>query len=214
MNKKLFALLVVGATVGQVRADAMGKFKGFFKATNALLNPIDLTGQKEETKKYAVASEKDDDGTNYRVVKQDKKPGYVDGNKDFKELLNFNTEDYVIVKSDKGTKYYVEKNGNNEPKIDNDNGVKVTTKQPSVEAQGWVKLANFHVAADADKKTSEAIWGFRQAVLGKRKASALITSAWGVLIGTFVIARSMAKDVDDEDDDADDDDDTTENDGN
>ncbi len=199
MNKKLLVLLVVGATAGQVQADFGGKIKGFFKATNALLNPIDFTGQKKETKKYDVAV-RDVDGENRHVVKQGNLVGWLDG-EDFKVIADFDAKDCVTLKASGGTEYYVTKNGQNEPTIDELNGMDITTTEPSVVDQGWAKLNAFKVAAEGEGKTSEAISGFRQAVLGKRKSSALITSAWGVLIGAFMLGRSMAKAEDDEDED-------------
>ncbi len=248
MNKKLLALLLVGATAGQTaRAD----FMGFVRAANALLNPIDMTGQKHEDQedaKYAFAHREQVGADIFApIVKHGDEAGYmekVDGNSKFFPLEDYarktfdrSTKKYVdnpinndaaevathfndtftTVKAADGNEYYVQKDGTN-PRVDA-NGFEIITKAKrdvSVGEQGRGKINAFFEAEDAcaqdkDKKTpggktSEALWGFRQSVLGQRTSGALIASGWGAVIGAAVLAHSMAKaDSDDEDEEENDD---------
>ncbi len=216
MNKKLLALLVVGATAGQT-ARAVD-IKGFFKAANALLNPVDFTGEMKqgpESAKYDVLVH-NDAGTNRHVIDQAGKVGFIDGADVFQELEAYDVTNAVAKANvENGKTYYVQKNAGNVAKIDNENGVTIVTRKEhttTVEMLGREKVDAFFGAQDAHKdnatrpggKTSEAIWGFRQGVIGKWKANGLVAAGWLTVIGSYLLGRSMAK-ADSDDDDNDDD---------
>ena len=207
MNKKLLALLVLGAAAGQTAqaVDVKGKFTGFFKGANALLNPIDRT---KDTHTDAVSAKYDVALANSKLlVRENGVIGTKDDQKNFVAEANLNIDNYVLVTDISGTQYCVNKAANGNAKIDDTNGFEITTaaaQDVSVAAQGWAKLDTFKNAQGADRKTSEAIWGFRQAVLGKAKAGVLISAGWIVTVGSYLLGRAMAKAEDDEDEDEED----------